>query len=117
VHAVATGAVGRHHRASLRGQAVVAVQITGHAVAGHAELLSKPYALVAAGATVARQALIGDEVAGPPGAPLGALMCGCPWQSCKPRQRVAARDGLAVDALGVFRLHAGVAAAAGGRVR
>ena len=39
MHAVATGAVGRHHRAALGGQSVITVQVSRHAVSRHAELL------------------------------------------------------------------------------
>ena len=60
VHAVATGAVGGDDRAALRGQAVIAVEVAGDAVAGDAELLREAHALVAAGADVAGEILLGD---------------------------------------------------------
>ena len=39
MHAVATGAVGRNHRAAFRGQSVIAIHVGGDAVARDAEFL------------------------------------------------------------------------------
>ena len=111
VHAMATGAVGRHHRAALRGQPVIAVEVAGHAVAGHAELLRQPHALVAAGADVARNILLRHRRLGSvwrlDGVDAVAIRAGG-------RQRIAARERLPVNARVEGVGHIGVALAAGG---
>src|ERR1019366_1260577 len=111
VDAVATGAVGDHQRAALRGQAVVAVVVRGDAVADDAELLGKAHALVTAGAGIAREVLAGDGGVG-----IGGRLDGVDAVAvgADRGERVAARDGLAVNALGEDGLHSGVALAAGG---
>ena len=110
VNAVATGAVGDDDRTALRSEAVVAVVISGDAVADDAELLGEAHALMTAGAGVAREVLAGDRGVGIAGRLDGvdAVAIGADGG-----ERVAARDGLAVNALGEDGLHAGVALAAG----
>ena len=58
MHAVATGAVGYHHRSAFRGQPVITVQVGRDAVAFHPEFLRKPYPFVAAGTGGAGQVLL-----------------------------------------------------------
>ena len=77
VHAVATGAVGGDDRTAFGGQAVVAVEVAGDAVAGHAELLREPHALVAAGADVAGEFCSATGELGS----VCDLMEWMPWQS------------------------------------
>ncbi len=64
VHAVATRAVGRHHRPAFRSQAVIAVKIARDAVAWNAELLRKPHAFMAARADITRYVLLRDRRVG-----------------------------------------------------
>ena len=112
VDAVATRAVGGHHRSALRGQPVIAVHVSRDAVAGQPELLRQAHALVAARAGILRQVLFGnrrigilDVLDGVDPVAIGAHR----------RQPVAARNSLPVDA-GHERLRdLRVALAAGGR--
>ena len=112
VHAVATGAVGGDDRTALGGQAVIAVEVAGDAVAGDAELLREAHALVAAGAGVARKVLLGDRRVG-----IGVRLDGVDAVAigADRGEHVAARNGLPVNA-GVEGVgYIGVALAAGGR--
>ena len=111
VDAVATGAVGGDDRAAFRGQPVIAVEVAGDTVAGHAKLLRKAHALVAAGADVAGKILLGDRRVGVGGRLDGvdAVAVGADRG-----ELVAARDGLPVNALLEGVCDVRVALAAGG---
>ena len=112
VHAVATGAVGGDDGTAFGGEAVIAVEIAGDAVAGDAELLREAHALVAAGADVARDVLLGDRRVGV-GVPLDGVNAVA--VSARRGEHVAARNCLAVNAGGESVGDVGVALAAGGR--
>ena len=111
VDAVATGAVGRNYRAAFRGQAVIAVEVAGDAIAGHAEFLRQTHAFVAGSAGVAGEILPGDGGVGVGGRLDGmdAVAVGADRG-----ELVAARDGLPVNALHESVCDIGVALAAGG---
>ena len=95
MHAVATGAVGHHHRTALRGQSVITVQVTRHAVSRHAELLREPHALVAARAGVSGEFCSETDELGS----MCALMEWIPWQSVQTGASPLPRHSLPVNAL------------------
>ena len=111
VHAVATGAVGGDDGSALGGEAVIAIEVAGDAVAGNAELLREAHAFVAAGADVARDILLGDGRVG-----VGMTLDGVDAVAVSTcgREHVAARDCLAVNAGGEGVGYFGVALATGG---
>src|SRR4051794_6366611 len=112
VYAVAAGAVGNHHRSAHRSQTVIAVHVGGYLVASQAELLRKPYALVAARASVLRKVLRGHGRAGVLDVldAVDTVAIGADG-----RHAVATRDSLPVDAGHEGLTYIGVALATCGR--
>ena len=96
VDAVAARAIGGHHRAAFRSEAVIAVHVGGDAVGGDAEFAGEAHALVAAGAGVARKVLLRDGRIG-----IVMRLDGMDAVAVRAdrRKAVAPCDGLAVDAL------------------
>ena len=91
---------------------MIAVEVAGDAVRGDAELLREAHALMATGADVARDVLLGDRRIGI-GVPLDGVnaVAVCAGGG----EHVAARESLAVNAGGEGVGDISVALAAGGR--
>ncbi len=112
VDSVAARTVGGDHRTALRGQAVIAVHIGCDAIAGQAELLREPHALMTTRARVLGQIFPGDRRVG-----ILVLLDGVNAVAVRAhrRQAIAARNSLPVDAGHEGLRDVGVALAAGGR--